>query len=207
MMGGRRVIFVSSSVVYGSLPIIPTTETLPTQPQSPYGVQKLAAESYCRIWPSTYGLETVALRYFNVFGPAQDPQSEYAAAIPRFLSRVLQGQTPIIYGDGEQSRDFIYISNVVAITLLAAPVPEAAGKVMNVGSVEHVTLNQLGAEIGRIIGRPITPIYEAARAGEIRQSLADLSLMRSTPGYEQAIPIYEELALTTQAFERGLSHG
>ncbi|HEU5229780.1 MAG TPA: SDR family oxidoreductase [Ktedonobacteraceae bacterium] len=199
--GARRVILASSSAVYGDLQVTPKTEALPTQPLSPYGVQKLAAESYCRIWHAIYGLETVALRYFNVFGPAQDPQSEYAAVIPRFISAVLAGQTPVVYGDGEQSRDFIYISDVVETNLLAAMVPEAAGKVLNVGTGVRVTLNALLAEIGSIVGRPIHPIHEAARRGDVKESLADISLLRSILHYEPAVAFAEGLALTLHAYK------
>ncbi len=199
--GVRRVVFASSSAVYGNLPATPKTEMMPVQPLSPYGVQKLAAESYCRIWHTIYGLETVALRYFNVFGPAQDPQSEYAAVIPRFISAVVEGRTPIVYGDGEQSRDFIYISNVVDMNLLAATVPDAAGQVINVGTGEKITLNQLLAELGRISKQPLHPHYEAARSGDVRESLADISLMRTVLGYTPAVSFAQGLALTFQAFE------
>ena len=199
--GVRRVVFASSSAVYGNLATTPKAEGLPTQPLSPYGVQKLAAESYCRIWHSIYGLETVALRYFNVFGPFQDPQSEYAAVIPRFISRVLAGAPPVIYGDGEQSRDFIYISNVVDANLLAAVTPQAAGTVMNVGTGAKVTLNQLVAELGRSIGRPIQASYEDARPGDVRESLADISLLRATLGYEPTMSFSEGLQRTFQAFQ------
>jgi UDP-glucose 4-epimerase len=202
--GVRRVVFASSSAVYGDLPTTPKTEVLPTNPLSPYGVQKLAAESYCRIWSALYGVETVALRYFNVFGPAQNPQSEYAAVIPRFISTVLAGKPPTIYGDGEQSRDFIYVSNVVDINLLAATAPEVVGKVVNVGTGKKVTLNQLIAEIGRIVGRPICPVYEAVRSGDIRESLADISLLRATLGYEPAISFADGLALTVNAYGAAL---
>lgn len=201
-MGVRRVVFASSSAVYGNLPVTPKTETIPTQPLSPYGVQKLAAESYCRIWHTLYGVETVALRYFNVFGPAQDPQSEYAAVIPRFISAVVEGRTPVVYGDGEQSRDFIFISNVIDVNLLAATVPEAAGQVINVGTGEKITLNHLLAELGRIAEQPIHAAYEAARPGDVRESLPDISRMRSVLGYEPAVSFAEGLAVTFQAYKQ-----
>ncbi|HEY7122640.1 MAG TPA: SDR family oxidoreductase [Ktedonobacterales bacterium] len=200
--GVRRVVFASSSAVYGNLPTTPKTEMMPTQPLSPYGVQKLAAESYCRIWHAIYGVETVALRYFNVFGPAQDPNSEYAAVIPRFISAVVGGQTPVVYGDGEQSRDFIYISNVVDVNLLAATAPEAAGQVINVGTGTKITLNHLLRELGRLSEHPLRAQYEAARSGDVRESLADISLMHTLLGYTPAVSFAEGLALTFQAFER-----
>lgn len=199
--GARRVVFASSSAVYGNLPATPKSETMPVQPLSPYAVQKLAAESYCRIWHALYGLETVALRYFNVFGPAQNPQSAYAAVIPRFISAVLEGRTPVVYGDGEQSRDFIYVSDVVESNLLAAAIPEATGQVINIGTGKKTTINHLLAELERLIERPIHPRYKAPRPGDVRESLADISLMRAILGYEPAISFAEGLALTFRAFE------
>jgi UDP-glucose 4-epimerase len=144
----------------------------------------------------------VALRYFNVFGPAQDPQSDYAAVIPRFIARVLEGQAPIIYGDGQQSRDFIPIDNVVAINLLAAQAPSAAGMVLNVGTGTSVTLNQLVAELGRITGQTIQPIYAEARPGDVRESLADTTLLCATLGYTPVSSFAEGLAETVHAFAR-----
>lgn len=202
--GVRRVVFASSSAIYGNTPITPKAECLLPQPLSPYGAQKLAAEAYCRVWHSIYGLETVALRYFNIFGPGQTLQSFYTAVIPRSISAVLEGRPPIIYGDGEQSRDFIYISNVVDANLLAAQVPEAAGKLINVGSGKKVTVNQLIAEIGRIVERPVQPSYEAARLGDIRESLADISQLRQVLGYEPGTAFNDGLALTVRAFEGDL---
>jgi nucleoside-diphosphate-sugar epimerase len=199
--GVRRVVFASSSAVYGNLATTPKTETLPTQPLSPYGVQKLAAESYCRIWHSIYGLETVALRYFNVFGPSQDPQSEYAAVIPRFITRALAGEPLVIYGDGEQSRDFIYISDVVKANLLAAVTPQAAGAVMNVGTGAKITLNQLVAELGCIIERSIPVSYEEARSGDVRESLADITLLRTILDFEPTVSFSEGLQQTVHAFQ------
>ncbi len=199
--GVRRVVFASSSAVYGNMATTPKTETLPTQPLSPYGVQKLAAESYCRIWHSIYGLETVALRYFNVFGPSQDPQSEYAAVIPRFIVRALAGEPLVIYGDGEQSRDFIYISDVVKANLLAAVTPQAAGAVMNVGTGAQITLNQLVAELGCIIEQPIPVSYEEARPGDVRESLADITLLRTTLNFEPTVSFSEGLQQTVHAFQ------
>ncbi len=199
--GARRVVFASSSAVYGNLSTTPKSEMMPVQPLSPYAVQKLAAESYCRIWHALYGLETVALRYFNVFGPAQNPQSAYAAVIPRFISAVLKGQAPVVYGDGEQSRDFIYVSDVVESNLLAATIPEAAGQVINIGTGKKTTINRLLAELERLIERPIHPRHEAPRPGDVRESLADISLMRAILGYEPTISFAEGLALTFRAFE------
>lgn len=199
--GVRRVVFASSSAVYGNLPALPITELMPLQPLSPYGAQKLAAESYCRIWHAIFGLETVVLRYFNVFGPGQNPQSAYAAVIPRFLSAVVEGRSPIVYGDGEQARDFIYISNVVDVNLLAATIPEAAGQAINVGTGARITLNHLLAELERLMERPVHAHYEAARPGDIRESLADTALLRTVLGYKPAVSFAEGLRLTLRAFE------
>lgn len=199
--GVRRVVLASSSAVYGDMPETPKKETTPVQPISPYGAQKLAAEMYCRVWHFIYGLETVVLRYFNVFGPGQHPQSEYAAVIPKFISAVINEQAPVVYGDGEQSRDFIYISNVVDINLLAAIVPEAAGKIINVGSGVKVTVNQLLAHLGQIAARPLYPVYQSGRPGDVHESLADISLLRSVLGYEPLCSFTTGLALTFQAFK------
>jgi nucleoside-diphosphate-sugar epimerase len=161
--GARRVVFASSAAVYGNLPKTPKAESMLTQALSPYAAQKLAAESYCQLWQTLYGVETVVLRYFNVFGPGQDPRSEYAAAIPRFITTVLAGQTPTIYGDGEQKRDFIYVSNIVDINLLAATLPQAAGKIMNAGTGHAVSVNTLVETLAQIVGRTIEPVHVAAR--------------------------------------------
>jgi UDP-glucose 4-epimerase len=141
------------------------------------------------------------LRYFNVFGPGQHPQGEYAAVIPRFISAVLRGQPPIVYGDGEQSRDFLYISNVVDATLRAAMAPGAVGKVINVGSGEKVTLNQLLAHLSQMVGRPLEPVYQSVRPGDVRESLADISLLRSVLEYEPLCSFARGLELTFRAFE------
>ena len=200
-MGVRRVVFASSAAVYGNLPTTPKSELLPVQPVSPYGVHKLAGESYCPVWHSIYGLETVALRYFNVFGPAQDPQSEYAAVIPRFISAALAGETPVVYGDGEQSRDFIYVGNVVDINLLAAVAPAAAGTILNAGTGSTITLNRLLAEIGGILGRDVVARYEPARPGDVRESVADISRLRSVLKYEPAVSFREGIERTLRAYE------
>ena len=199
--GVRRVVFASSTAVYGDLPGSPKSEAMPVLPQTPYAVQKLAAEGYCRIWQPLYGLETVALRYFNVFGPGQDPNGAYAAVIPRFIAALRAGHEPTIYGDGEQSRDFIYVGNVVEINLLAATVPAAAGQVLNVGTGMRTTLNTLVRDLAAIFERPIHPVHEAERPGDIHESIADISRLRAVLGYEPAVPFARGLAWTVQAFE------
>ena len=201
--GVRRVVFASSAAVYGNLPSTPKSESMPVQPVSPYGVHKLAGESYCPVWHAIYGLETVALRYFNVFGPSQDPNSEYAAAIPRFISAALAGKRPVVYGDGEQSRDFIYVGNVVDINLLAATIPAAAGTIMNVGTGTAITINALLTELGRILGHAIPVLYEEERPGDVRESVADISRLRSVLAYDPAVSFGEGLRRTVEAFEAG----
>jgi UDP-glucose 4-epimerase len=198
--GARRVVLASSAAVYGDLPGSPKSESMPVRPLSPYAAHKLAGEQYCRIWQELYSLETVALRYFNVFGPAQDPESEYAAVIPKFISRTLAGQPLTVYGDGTQSRDFIYVDNVVEVNLRAAMWPQAAGKVMNVGTGVGTTLNCLVTELGRILGCELQPVYAAPRVGDIRESVADIMLLQDTLAYEPTVSFAEGLERTVRAF-------
>ncbi len=195
----RRVVFASSSSVYGDQnPAAPKDETMPPRPISPYGVAKLAAEHYCRVFYAVYGLETVALRYFNVFGPRQDPASMYAAVIPRFITALLAGQPPIIYGDGEQTRDFTYVGNVVAANLLAAAAPaeRVAGEVFNVAMGGQTSLNELVRMLCQIIGSEVSPIYDAPRPGDIRHSRADISKAQHCLKYKPRISLAEGLRLT-----------
>jgi len=185
----RRVIFASSSSVYGPESEFPQREEAPARPISPYGVSKLAAEGYCRAFTRVYGLETVAVRYFNVFGPRQDPLSQYAAVIPNFITAVLTGERPVIYGDGEQSRDFTYIDNTVDGTVLAASAEGAAGETFNVACGDAMTLNQLLERIGELSGKEIEPIHIDPRPGDVPRSLADISRAREILGYEPAVDI------------------
>lgn len=198
--GARRVVFASSSAVYGDLPGSPKSEMMPVQPLSPYAAQKLAGEYYCGVWQGLHGLETVALRYFNVFGPGQDPHSEYAAVIPTFITAALGEHPPTIFGDGEQSRDFIYVENVIEANLRAAAVPEAAGMVLNVGTGRSITLNHLVAELARILGRDIRPHYAGPRDGDVRESVADIGLLRSVLEYQPTVTFGEGLERTVHAF-------
>ena len=198
--GARRVVFASSSAVYGDLPGSPKSETMPLQPLSPYAAQKTASEYYLQIWHRLHGLETVALRYFNVFGPMQDPQSEDAAVIPKFITTVLSGGEPTIFGDGEQSRDFIFVENVVEANLLAAREPAAAGQILNVGSGASITLNQFIAHLSRITGREIHPVYADPRPGDIRESVADISRLQAVLGYQPLVSFGEGLERTVAAF-------
>ena len=194
--GVRRVVFASSSSVYGATPGLPKDESLPALPISPYAVAKLASEGYCRSFTEVYGLETVALRYFNVFGPRQDPQSQYAAVIPNFIMAALRGQTPTIFGDGEQSRDFTYVENVVDANLLAMAAPNVAGRVYNVACGNRISLNELVATIGRVLGRIIEPVHEPGRPGDVRHSMADISRARDDLGYEIGVSFEEGLSRT-----------
>jgi UDP-glucose 4-epimerase len=199
--GVRRVVFASSSSVYGATPGLPKHEGLPTLPISPYAVAKLAGEGYCRSFSEVYGLETVALRYFNVFGPRQDPQSQYSAVIPNFITAALRGESPVIFGDGEQSRDFTFVENVVEANLLAMSAgSEVAGRAYNVACGERISLNDLVANIGRVLGRAIEPRYEAGRPGDVRHSMADSSKAAQEFGYHVVVPFQEGLSRTVQHY-------
>jgi UDP-glucose 4-epimerase len=193
----RRVVLASSSSVYGGLPGAGARcEDQPALPISPYATGKLAGEGYARSFHGVYELETVCLRYFNVFGPRQDPLSQYAAVIPNFITALLAGRPPVIFGDGEQSRDFTYVANAVQANLLAMDAPGVAGQVFNVACGERVTLNHLVAELQDLLGTDIRPVYAAPRAGDIRHSLADLSAARAGLGYEPTVRLREGLERT-----------
>jgi nucleoside-diphosphate-sugar epimerase len=193
----RRVVYAASSSAYGDQPTLPKAEEMRPDPLSPYAVAKLVGEYYCRAFTRVYGLETVSLRYFNVFGPRQDPGSQYSGVVSRFISSLLSNQRPVIYGDGEQSRDFTYIDNVVAANLSAAVSPEASGKVINVANGEQVTLNQLLAEVKELTGKlDVTAEYLEPRLGDVRHSLADVALAREFLGYESRVGLREGLQRT-----------
>jgi nucleoside-diphosphate-sugar epimerase len=198
--GVRRVVFASSSSVYGAAPDLPKVETLPTLPISPYAVAKLAAEGYCRAFSQVYGLQTVALRYFNVFGPRQDPNSQYSAVIPHFINAALQGKGVTIFGDGDQSRDFTYVDNVVEANLLAMKAPDVSGRTYNIACGDRISLNELVANIGRILGRAIEPEYAPPRLGDVRHSMADISLARKELGYDVGVGFDEGLAQTIEHY-------
>jgi nucleoside-diphosphate-sugar epimerase len=191
-----RVIYASSSSVYGADETLPKSEDLPVAPISPYAVAKLAGEGYCRSFWEVYGLETVALRYFNVFGPRQDPLSQYAAVIPSFIDAFFTDRVPTVYGDGGQTRDFTYIGNVVDGTMLALRAEAVAGKVFNIACGEQVSVNRLIDELRAITGKEIEPIYAAARPGEVMHSLADISRAASELGYRPTTGLAEGLRLT-----------
>lgn len=191
--GVRRVVFASSSSVYGDSPTLPKVETFQPDPKSPYAVTKLAGEFYCKVFYDIYGLETFSLRYFNVFGPGQSPKSQYAAVIPKFVEAIRSGERPEIYGDGEQSRDFIYVENVVIANVLACEVPRASGESINIGSGEPVTLNRLIDDLKEILKSEIEPIYSEPRLGDVRHSLADISLAKELLGYKPRYSFREGL--------------
>jgi nucleoside-diphosphate-sugar epimerase len=191
--GVRRVVFASSSSVYGTTAELPKREDMPALPVSPYAVAKLACEGYCRSFGEVYGLETVALRYFNVFGPRQDPRSQYAAVVPNFITALLTNQRPTIFGDGEQSRDFTYVENVIEANLRAMTADVPPGGVYNVACGRAVTLNQLFAELRELTDSDVEPVYAALRAGDVRHSLADLTRSRRDLGYEPSVALRDGL--------------
>ena len=197
--GVRRVVYASSSSIYGDTPTLPKHEQMQPSPMSPYAVHKLTGELLCKTFTRLYGLETVALRYFNVFGPRQDPASEYAAVIPRFLTALLRGQKPVVFGDGEQTRDFTYIANVVQANLLAATSTKAVGHALNIGCGEQISLNTVLRLAGELLA--VTPEidYRAPRPGDVRASLADISLARQLLDYQPAVEFRTGLALTLDA--------
>ena len=195
--GVRRVIYAASSSAYGDQPTLPKAEEMRPDPLSPYAVAKLVGEYYCQVFTRVYGLETVSLRYFNVFGPRQDPGSQYSGVVSRFISSLLSGERPVIYGDGEQSRDFTYIDNVIAANLNAATATGASGKVINVANGERVTLNQLLDELKELTGKQeVTAEYREPRIGDVRHSLADITMARELLSYESKVDLREGLKRT-----------
>ncbi|HKG46807.1 MAG TPA: SDR family oxidoreductase [Pyrinomonadaceae bacterium] len=195
----RRVVYAASSSAYGDQPTLPKAEQMLPDPLSPYAVAKLVGEYYCQVFTRVYGLETVSLRYFNVFGPRQDPGSQYSGVVSRFISTLLSGERPVIFGDGEQSRDFTYIDNVVAANVSAATSKGASGKVINVANGQRITLNQLLAELKDLTGKQdVTAEYRDPRVGDVKHSLADISLAREFLGYESKVDLREGLQRTIE---------
>jgi UDP-glucose 4-epimerase len=194
--GVRRAVFASSSSVYGPTLVLPKTEAMQPCPASPYGVSKLAAEQYFVACNGVYTIESVALRLFNVFGPRQDPTSQYSAVIPLFILAALRGTRPTIFGDGTQSRDFTYVANVVDAFQLAATAEGAAGQVMNVACGEERTLNDLVEQVGQVVGRTLEPVYAEPRIGDIAHSLADITKARLLLGYAPSVGFAEGVAKT-----------
>lgn len=199
--GVKRFVYASSSSAYGDAPTLPKVESQPTAPLSPYAVSKLAGEQYCRIVTPLYGLETVSLRYFNIFGPRQDPESQYAAVIPKFVTAVNEGRSPVIFGDGRQSRDFTYIDNAVQANLLACDAPaSAAGLAYNVACGASATLLEVLDLIGVILKKPVKPVHEAPRAGDVRHSLASIDLAKQHLAFEPSVGLEEGLRRTVASF-------
>jgi UDP-N-acetylglucosamine/UDP-N-acetyl-alpha-D-glucosaminouronate 4-epimerase len=203
--GVKRVVFAASSAAYGDHPALPRVESQEPRPLSPYALTKLTGEYYCKIFTRVYGLETVSLRYFNIFGPHQSPDSPYSGVLSLFISAYMNGQTPTIFGDGEQSRDFTYVENAVDATLRACTAPSASGQVINVGTGERHTLNETIKLLDRIFGRQLTPRYDTPRAGDVQHSHADISLSRTLLGYEPAVRFEDGLKKTVDWFRSDLT--
>jgi len=197
--GVRKVVYASSSSVFGDTPTLPKREDMAPNPQSPYAVAKRAGEYYCRVFEEVYGLATVCLRYFNVYGPGQDPDSEYAAVIPRFIKRALEGKAPVIFGDGEQTRDFAFVKDAAESNILAAE-SEACG-VFNIGNGKSITVNELAKQVLSITGSKAEPVHEEPRPGDITHSVADISRARAI-GYEPKYTLEEGLKRTVEEFRR-----
>jgi len=195
-LGVKRVVYGASSSAYGNTEVLPKTEDMAALPLSPYAVNKFAGELYCRVFHQVYGLEAVSLRYFNVFGPRQDPMSQYSAVIPKFIGAALAGQSPTIFGDGEQSRDFTFVENVVEANLLACQADGASGETINIACGTRVTLNELAHMIGRIVGTDAKPTYQPQRTGDVRHSLADIGKAARILGYQPKIGLEEGLRRT-----------
>ncbi|HTZ74855.1 MAG TPA: SDR family oxidoreductase [Candidatus Aquilonibacter sp.] len=198
----RRVVFAASSAAYGETPTLPKVETMQPAPISPYGVTKFVGELYNQVFSRIYGLETVSIRYFNVFGPRQDPSSQYSGVLSRFMLAVIEGQPPVIFGDGEQSRDFTYVDNVVDETLRACEAKEASGKVFNGGTGARITLNGVIALLEKITGRKIEARHESPRMGDIRDSQADVSLAKKMLGYVPLVNFEEGLRRTWEWYSK-----
>lgn len=193
----RRLVYAASSSAYGDQPTLPKVETMLPEPLSPYAVAKLVGEHYCQVFTRVYGLETVSLRYFNVFGPRQDPSSTYSGVVSRFISDLLGGKRPVIYGDGEQSRDFTYIENVVDANLKAAETSKGIGQVINIANGKRITLNQLLHELKSLTNKPdVSADYQEPRAGDVKHSLADITRARELLGFEPRVGLRSGLEFT-----------
>jgi len=199
--GVKRVITASSSSIYGNSETLPKVESMPVNPLSPYALTKYAQERYCQIFSQIYGLETVALRYFNVFGPNQDPTSQYSAVIPKFIKLIMADKEPVIYGDGSQSRDFTFVENNVWANIQACTAPKAAGEVINIACGERYTLIDLVNMINEILGKKIEPKFEKDRAGDVKHSLAGIDKAKEVLGYEVKVDFREGLKRTVEYFQ------
>ncbi len=196
--GVKRLVYAGSSSAYGDTPTLPKREDMTPHPLSPYALQKLVAEQYCQMFTRLYGFEAVTIRYFNVFGPRQDPGSPYSGVISLFSTALLEGRQPIIYGDGEQTRDFTYVANVVDGVLRACEAPQAAGEVVNVACGTRISLNELLRVMNRIVGTDLSPVYKEPRAGDVRDSQADISKAKALLGYAPTVALEEGLTYTLE---------
>ena len=196
--GVKRLVYAGSSSAYGNTPTLPKREDMPAHPLSPYALQKLVVEQYCQMFTQLYGFETVTTRYFNVFGPRQDPGSPYSGVISLFSTAILEGRQPTIYGDGGQTRDFTYIANVVDGVLKACEAPQAAGEVVNVATGGRISLNELLTVMNRIVGSHVKAVYKEARAGDVRDSQADITKAKALLGYEPTVGLEEGLKRTLE---------
>jgi len=200
--GVKRVMYASSSSIYGDTPTLPKKEEMPPDPLSPYALQKYIGEQYCRLFDQLYGLETVSLRYFNIFGPKQDPASIYSAVIPRFIDALLKEHPPLIFGDGEQSRDFTYIDNVVQANLLAMSAEHLHGEAINIACGKRVSLNQLLNILKEIVGSKVSPVHEEPRKGDVKHSLADINKGKKILNYDPQVGIEMGLKKTVEFFKK-----
>jgi nucleoside-diphosphate-sugar epimerase len=200
--GVKRVVYAGSSSAYGNTPTLPKVETMATAPLSPYALQKLVAEQYCQMFTQLYGLETVTIRYFNVFGPRQDPSSPYSGVISLFIGALIDGRAPTIYGDGGQTRDFTYVANVVDGVLRACAAPDASGEVINVATGGRISLNELFRALQDLTGAGVKPVYAETRAGDVRDSQADIDKARRLLGYEPTVTLEEGLEKTVAWFRK-----
>ena len=201
----KRVVFASSSSVYGDTPELPKNEGMILNPLSPYAVSKLAGEKYCQVFSSIYGLETIALRYFNVFGPKQDPNSQYSAVIPKFITAMLNDKQPVIFGDGEQSRDFTFIANVVHANILAATKENVSGIAMNCACHGRITLNELVQKLNEILKKNIDPIHKNERPGDIKHSFAAINLAKEKIGFEPILSFADGLRITADWYKNRIA--
>ena len=202
----QRVVFASSSSIYGDSEKLPKREDMVPAPLSPYAVSKLAGEKYCQVFAEIYGLHTVALRYFNVFGPRQNPDSQYSAVIPKFIAKMLRDESPVIYGDGEQSRDFTYVRNVVNANILAAEEDCPPGIVMNCAAHQRITLNELVGTLNEIMGKQIVPEYTEPRPGDVKHSYADIDRIKNTLDFDPSIRFEEGVRKSVQWFQESLAN-
>ena len=202
--GIKRFVYASSSSAYGDTPTMPKVETMPPMPLSPYAVGKLVGEYYCSVFHKVFGLETISLRYFNVFGPQQDPTSQYAAAIPAFVTAILKDKQPIVFGDGLQSRDFTYVDNIVEANILAARTKETKGEVINIACGQAVTVNETIDLIDEMLGKNIKPIFADSRPGDVKHSLADISASGNIIGFKPVIQFKEGLQLAIDWYKVNL---